>query len=100
MASQVKMITIVAPLLCLPIANCINFCICNNVFRESLKIAQVIALYKEGPLDDPSDYHPLSLLPIIGKVYEKGSLQLMTKFLGKHRLVSQNQFDFLKKFLC
>ena len=72
----------------------IDCCIYNKLFPEQLKEPRVIALHKEGSLDDPSNYRPRSLLPVVGKIYEKVLSQQMTKFIGKRKLISQYQFGF------
>ena len=48
-----------------------NRCIELRQYPESLKIAKVIPFLKNGNKDDPSNFRPISLLPIIGKVFDR-----------------------------
>lgn len=48
-----------------------NLCIKNGVFPDQMKIATVTPTYKNsGNLDDPSNFRPISLLPVISKIFE------------------------------
>ena len=49
----------------------INACFQEGIFPDSLKIASVIPLHKEGEKSEPSNFHPISLLPTLGKILEK-----------------------------
>ena len=51
--------------------NCINNCISSNTFPDELKIVDVIPVYKKEDVNDKINYQPISLLPIISKIFEK-----------------------------
>ncbi len=59
--------TFVSPRLALLVNQSFQFCI----FPDKLKVAKVITLFKKGNPDLPSNYRPVSLLPIFSKVFEK-----------------------------
>ena len=61
----------------------INISLHTGVFPDVLKEAIVFPIHKGGPSDDPSNYRPISILPIVFKVIEKH----ITKFFYK-RLIS------------
>ena len=44
-----------------------NLCIEQNIFPTALKNAKVVPLPKTNDLSDPSNYRPISLLPVISK---------------------------------
>ena len=44
-----------------------NLCIEQNIFQTALKNAKVVPLSKTNDLSDPSNYRPISLLPVISK---------------------------------
>ena len=48
-----------------------NKCINESVFPDTFKTAEVIPLFKGGVREDLSNYRPISLLPAIGKLFEK-----------------------------
>ena len=53
------------------LTKCINKSIETGYFPDSLKLANVAPVFKkEDPLDK-SNYRPLSILPLLSKVYEK-----------------------------
>lgn len=54
-----------------PLTNLINQCIRDKTFPSVLKLAKVIPVYKKGCKDDASNYRPISLTPILGKIFEK-----------------------------
>ena len=49
----------------------INACFQEGIFPDSLKIASVIPLHKEGEKSEPNNFHPTSFLPTLGKILEK-----------------------------
>ena len=48
----------------------INQSLCTGIFPENLKIAQVMPLYKKDSPHIFDNYRPISLLPVISKVFE------------------------------
>ena len=66
-------------------------------FPNQLKVAKVIPLYKDGDRSDPSNYRPISLLPVIGKIFEKIIYLRIVNFLDHFKLLNKNQFGFRKK---
>ena len=75
-----------------------NKCIKEGVFPNSFKLAEVIPLFKGGDRQDPDRYRPISLLPTIGKLFEKILSIRVLKFLSKHEIVSKHQIGFRAKF--
>ena len=75
-----------------------NQCIVEGVFPSSYKIAQVIPLFKGGNKEDPNCYRPISLLPTIGKLFEKLLSVRIINFLIKFSILSKHQFGFRAKF--
>ena len=53
------------------LTNCFNNCIDNNVFPDILKIADVRPCFKKGADTEKSNYRPISILPLVSKVFEK-----------------------------
>ena len=53
------------------LADCFNNALNNCIFPEELKLADIVPCFKKKDPMDPSNYRPISLLPIISKVFEK-----------------------------
>ena len=75
-----------------------NKCIYEGVFPESFKIAQVIPLFKGGNKEDCNSYRPISLLPSLGKLFEKLLASRLTNHLNMHDILSKHQFGFRESF--
>ena len=57
--------------ICYPLSVVLNTCLNSGVFPDKLKIARVILVFKRGSQEVLSNYHPISVLPIFSKVFEK-----------------------------
>jgi len=71
-----------------------NHCINQAVFPANFKIAQVIPLFKGGNREDLNAYRPISLLPAIGKLFERLLAYRLTNHLAMHNILSEHQFGF------
>ena len=49
----------------------INLSLINSQFPESFKLAKIKPIHKGGTKPDPSNYRPISVLPVISKIVEK-----------------------------
>ena len=54
-----------------PLYKLINLSIANSVFPSSWKIADVIPIHKSGPCDNPNNYRPVQILPVLSKIIER-----------------------------
>ena len=66
----------------------------QGIFPESLKIAQVVPIHKEGSKTDVSNYRPISLLATFSKIYEKLMHHRLITFLGKNNSLHELQYGF------
>ena len=48
-----------------------NLSIATGVFPDSWKIARVAPIFKSGQTDDQSNYRPISVLPVLSRIFEK-----------------------------
>jgi hypothetical protein len=62
-----------------------------GVFPNCWKVSNVSPIPKDGDPHDPANYRPISLLPIISKVFER-HIHLL---LSQHVSLSENQWGFL-----
>ena len=56
---------------CKPLTYVFNLSLETGIYPQALKIAKVTPIYKKGPKSNPKNYRPISILPIIGKGFEK-----------------------------
>lgn len=76
---------------------CINKCLTEGQFPESLKIAKVSPIFKSGSKMDPGNYRPISVLPILSKVYEKIIHNRLSEFLASTNFLCEKQYGFRPK---
>ena len=93
---NVNLIKSVKNVIIAPLTKLINLCFKENVFPSILKIAIITPIYKKGDKNMPSNYRPISLLPIISKIVEKCIVNRIVNFLEKYNLFSKDQFGFRK----
>ena len=70
----------------------------TGVFPDKWKIATIIPLYKGGDKSDVSNYRPVSLLPLPGKLIEKIVHAKVSLFLERSKILSDQQGGFRKGF--
>lgn len=78
----------------IPQTKVINHCISSHVFPDYLKIAKVIPVHKKGDINDPNNYRPISLLPIISKIFEKILYEQIQEYFETNNLFTSSQFGF------
>ena len=70
--------------------NCINEAITNNKFPDTLKLSDVTTVYKKLHPSDKTNYRPVSVLPLLSKVFEKIIYDQLYEYLE----------NFLSELLC
>ena len=80
------------------LAELFNMCLSAGIFPDCLKTAEIVPIHKGGKRDITTNYRPISLLPQIGKIFEKIIASRMTSFIDKHKLLVQNQYGFRKHY--
>ena len=68
-----------------------------NIFPDCWKVATIVPLFKGGKKDDVSNYRPVSLLPVTGKILEKIIHSHLSEFFEKNNLLCDFQGGFRKK---
>ena len=72
------------------LTNCINETIWNNKFPDSLKLSDITPVYKKLDPSDKANYRPVSVLPLLSKVFEKIINNQLHEYLE----------NFLNELLC
>lgn len=78
----------------IPLTKLINESLMTGIFPDLLKIASVIPVFKKGDPDDINNYRPISLLPIISKIFEKIMKTQITEYLERNKILYKFQFGF------
>lgn len=79
------------------LAKCINQCLEKGVFPNSLKIAKVSPIYKSGSKLDPGNYRPISVLPVLSKVFERVLYNRLNTHLDTQHFLYEKQYGFRQK---
>lgn len=75
----------------------------NGIFRVQYfpslwKVSQILMLRKPGkPAHEMASYRPISLLPILSKLFEKVLLRRLHFFLEENNIIPDHQFGFREK---
>lgn len=77
-----------------PLTSLINKCFENECFPKPLKDGIIKPLYKSGEKLEIINYRPISLISSIAKIIEKILKRRITKFLDKHKIISNHQYGF------
>ena len=75
----------------------INQTFSQGEFRDCLKFAKAIPLYKSASKTEVDRYRSFSLLPVLSKVLEKIMHNRLIKFLDKNDILYEKQFGFRSK---
>lgn len=73
-----------------------NKSIDDGVFPDLMKYSKVIPLFKSGETTEPNNYRPVSILPVLGKVFEKLILSQMLHHFNKNSIFHHQQYGFTK----
>ena len=65
-------------------------------FPDACKIAKVKPLFKKGSKSDPSNYRPISRIPLLSKVFERVVLDQTKEFLNLNKILYDYQSGFRK----
>ena len=69
-----------------PLCHIFNKSLQEGKFPNALKIAKVTPIYKKGSKDVPGNYRPISVLPVLGKIFEKIVNKRLMEFLEVNKI--------------
>ena len=95
---SVRLIKDAIPYIVAPLTYIFNLSLEKGEFPDALKTAKVTPLYKKGPKTDPGNYRPISVLPVIAKVFEKLVNGRLMTFLESNEILYEHQYGFRKRY--
>ena len=93
----VKLLKLVKSDISRPLACIFNESITLGTFPDKLKWARVIPVHKKGAHNYPSNYRPISLLSVFGKLFEKLMFKRLYEYLHNLNTFYPLQFGFREK---
>ncbi len=95
-----KILKVSAPAIVQQITDICNHSIQHNTFPTAWKKARVSPLHKKNSTQDPENYRPISILPLLSKVLEKHVFNSFYEFLTVNDLLSPRQSGFRGNHSC
>ena len=87
----VKVIKPVAEDITSPIVNIINSSIDKEIFPDNWKVARVCPVPKiVNPINE-KDFRPISILPVLSKIYEKVILKQLSNYIERTSIYNSTQ---------
>ena len=77
-----------------PITYIINLSIKQRTFPDNLKIAKVIPVFKQGSRSLFDNYRPISVLPVLSRVFEKCIYNQLISYFSSENIITPTQYGF------
>ena len=71
-----------------------NFSLQSGIFPDSWKTARVAPIYKEGSKEERSNYRPISVLPVLARLFENLVNKQLYDYLDKNKFIYRKQSGF------
>jgi hypothetical protein len=94
--ASVKVINHVIELIAPYLAFIYNSCLSEGNFPHLMKYSKVIPLFKSGDLNDLKNFRPISILPVLSKVFEKLMLNDIVGHFNRNKLFTSKQYGFTR----
>ena len=78
----------------------INQSISTGIFPDKLKVAKIVPIFKKDNPHLTGNYRPISLLPVISKVFEKVVFSQLYSYFDQNGLLYKSQYGFRKGHSC
>ena len=70
----------------------------SSIYVDDLKLAKIIPIYKSEDRKKCENYRPISILPVISKVFENEIFSQLYEHLNENTLLSDRQCGFRPKY--
>lgn len=72
----------------------------SGIYPSQFKLAKVCPIYKKGDANNPNNYRPIAVLPIISKIMDRHQHNEITSYLVRFKLLSDSQSGFRARHSC
>ena len=79
-----------------PLTHIFNHSFQEGVFPTKFKMAKIVPIFKSGDQSDMSNYRPIALLNVIGKLLEKCFYNRLISFVSNENILFNGQYGFRK----
>ena len=79
-----------------PLSDLVNRCLESSLFPTSEKLSKIVPIYKADERSKMDHFRPISLLPVLSKVFEYVVHGQLYDYLEYNNLLSHSQFGFRK----
>ena len=80
-----------------PLSRLFNQSLQSGVFPDEWKRCNVTPVHKGGAADNPSNFQPISVVPVVAKVLEKIVAAQLNAHLEEHKLLNSHQCAYRQK---
>ena len=77
-----------------PLTHIFNLSFKQGEFPDTMKLSEIISLFKTGHRDQMINYRPISLLITLSKLLEKSMYTQLYNFVTKHNIFYNKQYGF------
>ena len=98
LGTETKFLKIANPVISVYSSFVFNSCLSLGIHPDSLKLAEVIPIFKKGDREKTTNYRPISLLSQFNKVFEKLLYVHIYSYLIRFELLSNKPMWISKKF--
>lgn len=81
-----------------PLTHIINISLRSGQVPKEFKTARVVPLYKKDDCNQEGNYRPVSILPVVSKIFERIVHEQLYNFLCEKDLMYERQSGFRSKF--
>jgi len=71
----------------------------QGIYPERLKFSLIKSIYKSGDKSSPSNYRPISLLPVFSQIFEKVINKRLFDHLNNNVILNEHQYGFRSEVL-
>ena len=89
-----RILKIAAPAIVPSLAKLVNICIARGTFPTAWKEAKVTPIHEQNSKSDKNNYRPISVLPVLSKIFERHLHNSLSAFLKDNNLLYSLQSAF------